>query len=139
MVTQKAFRFRAVYGYTVAGCAALVVVGAISTTPMPSFVSALDQTGRDSQLPLERFFVDAAHAPISSLKARREPQNRFPPRLFRSVAQTSRPSDLVEQRSAYTNHSRADEHYGVVSLDMPQTKISAHLYTRKIKDWKNWT
>lgn len=112
MLAGKAVRFRPACSYALALCTAFAAWGATRYAPMPGIVRALDQTGRDSLLPLERFAVETAITPPSALQPTQETPQRLSHPLPRQV-------DL--------------------SPRLLQRKAAAQGYCPKIEDWTHWT
>ncbi len=125
MRAVKATWFRPAYGYAAATvCVALAAWGAVSPPPTLGIMRALNQTDRDTQLPLERFAIEAAHVAASSSIAPR-PQRKKP----RQTAERSQPDRRV------SSHRRGR----TFNADTLQRESGAHGYYQKIHDWKNWT
>ncbi|MBB5470605.1 hypothetical protein OKW30_005121 [Paraburkholderia sp. Clong3] len=125
MLAVKATWFRPACGYAAATvCVALAAWGGASPPPTLGIMRALDQTERDTQLPLERFAIKAGNVAASSSLAPR-PQRQQP----QQTAQPSRPNRRI---SEYLR-GRA------IKADTSQRESGAHGYYRKIDNWKNWT
>ncbi|MGF6574807.1 hypothetical protein ABH945_006935 [Paraburkholderia sp. GAS333] len=143
MCTVKAHWYRPAYGYAAAAfCAAITAWGAASAPPTLGIMQALSQTDRDTQLPLERFAIDADHMGASSSLA----QVSRPPRpaisrqslqpLPRQAAQPSAPSRRI---SSYPQSLAAQPDHDTVRSITSHRNRGSHGYFHKIDDWKYWT
>jgi len=104
---------------------------------MPGVIRALKQTGHDSELPLERFFLDAA--PMASLQAQRDFEPSTSTQPPPSAGQVMQPSDWHRATPFTPSPSNAVQDHHLMRLGMPATELSTHFYYRKVRDWKNWT
>lgn len=132
MRAKKAIWLRAACGYVAAAvCVAIAAWGASRSPPTLGFVQALDRADRDTQLPLERFAIEAGHSAAAS------PQSQPGPRpQAQQAAQSSQPDQSLGN-SAHKRPGQAQ--IGFVRVGMPHRESGTPGYYRKIQDWKNWT
>jgi hypothetical protein len=128
MRAEKAIWLRPACGYVAAAvCVAIAAWGASRPPPTFGFVQALDSADRDTQLPLERFAIEAGNAAAPSPQSKTEPQQ---------AAQPLQPNQSI---GTSTRNWSGQAQIGFVRLSTPRRKSGAHGYYRKIEDWKNWT
>lgn len=137
MRAEKAFWNRPAYGYAVAAvCVALAAWSAASPPPTLGIVQALDQTDRDTQLPLERFAIEAGNAAASPSRALRQAEESLPRRSPRHAV---RPSPQDRSVGGDMRNRKAGTDNGFARLSTPRRTSGARDDDRAIKDWKNWT
>lgn len=112
-------------------CVAIAVWGASRPPPTLGFVQALNRVDRDTQLPLERFAIEAGNAAVASPQS--QPGSH---RQSQQATQSSWPLQCVGT-SAHKGPGQAQ--IGFVRLGMPHRDRGTFGYYRKIQDWKNWT
>jgi hypothetical protein len=130
MQAQKAVWYRPAYGYAAAVvCVALAVCAAPGPSRAVTFRQAIDQTGWDAQLPLERLAVEARNPPAAPS------QSQSP---LQPAAQSSRPQpDQCVQATECDGPKQP--HIGLAKLRTLRSEPGVRGYYMKIKDWKNWT
>lgn len=143
MRAVKASWYRPAYGYAAATvCIAIAAWAAASPPPTLGIVQALYQTDRDTQLPLERFAIDADNMAASSPAppVSRQPRSTNPPqwsrKQLRLTAQPTRPGQRVSS-DAYNSAAQAE--HGTAGSGASNRKSGVNGYFRKIDDSKYWT
>lgn len=137
MRAEKTFRYRPAYGYAAATlCVALAAWGATSPPPTLGIVQALGQTDRDTQLPLERFAIEAGNAPAASAPALQRTQQSLPGQSSRPAA---RPSQQDGRSHGHARAWKAETQNGFARLSTRRRESNPRDDYRTIENWKNWT
>ena len=146
MRAEKAFWYRPAYGYAAAAvCVALAAWGAANPPPTLGIVQALGQTDRDTQLPLERFAVEAGNPAASSVPALRRTEQPLP---HRSTRREVAPAPQDRRVSGPARDRKAGTDAGLARRSAPRREHEVHeahdqrdqhADYRTIENWKNWT
>jgi hypothetical protein len=130
MRAEKATRLRPACAYVAAAvCAAAGAWSASYPPPTLGIVQALDRANRDTQLPLERFAIEAGNAAASSQQLPREVRPQ-------QAARLSQPNQGVG--TAASDWS-GQAQIGLAGLGTDRLGNMTHGYFRKIQDWRSWT